>query len=287
MISNPTINEEEIIEYYENCQVDYEICWHLNIMMSMHYGYWTKQTKTLRKALNQMNLELVKQVDINQNDYVLDAGCGVGGSSIYLAKNLGCTVKGISLTPSQIDKCNINSKKHGVDQLVSFEKQNYLSTTFDDNTFDVVWAIESVCYAFDKLDFLKEAYRVLKPGGRLIVADFYAEKYEAGTKNAELMEKWTDSWAIKAYATTDEFVDKCGQAGFENTLVRNVTKNVLPSIKRLYYYFFPGILVTTVSEALGIRTAGQSKNTWSTYYQYKAYKRGLWRYNIISSKKPN
>lgn len=287
MLSTPTINEKDIIEYYENCQVDYEICWHLNSEMCMHYGYWTKGIKTLRKALNQMNLELINQVNISKDDYVLDAGCGVGGSSIYLAKNLGCKVKGITLTPSQVEKCQNNSKNHGVDHLVSFEKQNYLDTNFKDNTFDVVWAIESVCYAYDKLDFLKEAFRVLKPGGRLIIADFYAEPFEEGSKDETIMKKWTDSWAIKAYANTEEFADKTTLAGFKNTVVRDVTKNVLPSIKRLYYYFFPGLIVTSVSETLGFRNAVQSKNTWSTYYQYQAYKKGLWKYNIISSKKPS
>ena len=211
--SSVELNEEEIIEYYEKCQVDYEICWHLSSYMSMHYGYWTKETKTLRRALNQMNLELIKEVNISKNDYVLDAGCGVGGSSIYLAKNIGCKVKGITLTPSQVEKSTENSMKHGVESLVSFEEQNYLSTRFEDNTFDVVWAIESVCYAYDKLDFIKEAYRVLKPGGRLIVADFYAEKYDEGSKDEVIMEKWTDSWAIKSYAHTDDFVEKCSIAG--------------------------------------------------------------------------
>lgn len=284
--TSPELNEEEIIEYYEKCQVDYEICWHLSSYMSMHYGYWTKKTKTLRSSLNQMNLELIKEVSINRNDYVLDAGCGVGGSSIYLAKNIGCKVKGITLTPSQVEKSTENAIMNAVDSMVSFEKQNYLSTRYDDDTFDVVWAIESVCYAYDKLDFIKEAYRILKPGGRLVVADFYAEKFEDGSKDEEIMEKWTDSWAIKSYATTEEFINKCSIAGFSNTNVRNITKNVLPSIKRLYYYFFPGLIVTTVSEALGFRNKVQTKNTWSTYYQYRAYKRGLWRYNIISSTKP-
>ena len=104
MSSTPAINEKEIIEYYEKCQIDYELVWHLNSQMCMHYGFWTPETKNLRQALNQMNRELIQQVAITKNDYILDAGCGVGGSSIYLAKNLGAQVKGITLTPHQVDK---------------------------------------------------------------------------------------------------------------------------------------------------------------------------------------
>ncbi|WP_445384920.1 methyltransferase domain-containing protein [Robiginitalea sp. IMCC44478] len=287
MTQKALINEDEIIRYYEDCQVDYELVWHLNSHMCMHYGYWTKETKNLREALSRMNQELIEQAGIEASDYVLDAGCGVGGSSIYLAKNVGCTVKGITLTPSQVTTSTENAHKHGVSEKVSFENQNYLSTTFEDNSFDVVWAIESVCYAWDKQDFLNEAFRVLKPGGRLIVADFYAAACEPGSRDAILLEKWTETWAIKAYAITDEFEQQCKTAGFSELLVRDATNNVLPSIRRLYYYFFPGIVVTTFSEFFGFRNRTQTRNTWSTYYQYKAYKKGLWRYNIISCVKPN
>src|SRR5919112_1843604 len=49
-----------------------------------------------------------------------------------------------------------------------FLEASYFDMPFEDNSADVVWAIESVCHAKDKFQFYKEAFRVLKPGGKLI-----------------------------------------------------------------------------------------------------------------------
>ena len=281
-----TINENEIISYYDNCQVDYEIVWHLKSHMCMHYGFWDESTSNLRSALNNMNQQVSQYGEIKEGDYVLDAGCGVGGSSIYLAKNLNCKTVGITLSEKQVANCIENAEKHNVSNLCSFQKANYLTTDFPDNTFDVVWGVESVCYAFDKLDFLKEAFRVLKPGGRVIVADFFSVPLKEGSSGDILMNKWTDTWAIKKYAEIDEFYDKMDLAGFEKLKKNDVTNNVIKSIRRLYYSFFPGIVVTTISELFGMRNSTQTQNTWSTYYQYQAYKKGLWKYMLYSAQKP-
>ena len=61
---------------------------------------------------------------------------------------------------------------------------------------------------------------------------------------------------------------------------------MLPSIKRLYYIFFPAIVYTTVLQFLGRRNRIQTANIWSTYLQYKAFKRGLWNYCIVTAQKP-
>ncbi|HQV00578.1 MAG TPA: methyltransferase domain-containing protein, partial [Bacteroidia bacterium] len=278
--------EVEIVNYYDNCQIDYEIVWHLNTHMCMHYGYWDSNTKNLRAALNNMNVQVAKLVNPMPDMHVLDAGCGVGGSSVFLAKNFGCKTTGITLSDKQVQTCFSNAIKCGVAHLSHFEKQNYLNTHFADNTFDVVWAIESVCYAFDKADFIKEAYRILKPGGKLVVADFFNYKVQPNTRQHLLMQKWTSTWAIKQYADVDEFYKKLSNCGFVNCTQKDVTAQVIKSIKRLYYSFFPGLPITYISQWLGFRNRTQTANTWSTYYQYKAYKQNLWRYMFYTGTKP-
>jgi tocopherol O-methyltransferase len=280
------INEEEIVRYYDNCQIDYEIVWHLDSKMCMHYGYWDETTDNLRAALVNMNQKVAAFVEIQQGDTVLDAGCGVGGSSIFLAGTYNCSTVGITLSSKQVETCNRNAEKHNVSHLCSFEKQNYLRTGFPDNSFDVVWAIESVCYAFDKQDFLNEALRILKPGGKLIVADFFETDFHHDITDNSLLNKMANTWSIKKFAGIKEFWGKMHKAGYIKCKKQDVTDNVIKSIKRLYYSFFPGIVITNVAQTMGFRNKVQTANTWSTYYQYKAYKKQLWRYVFFYAQKP-
>jgi cyclopropane fatty-acyl-phospholipid synthase-like methyltransferase len=284
-MSTPSINEAEIIDYYDHCEVDYSLVWQLDEVMCMHYGYWDESTPHHRSALQMMNKKVAEAAQVRQGQYILDAGCGVGGPSIFLA-SLGCQVEGITLSAKQVDTCRENATRFKLNKRINFSQQNYLSTSFDDNSFDTVWAIESVCYAWDKLDFTKEAFRVLKPGGRIVVADFFSQPVIEGSSDDKLMKKWTDAWAIKSYATIRQFNEALTNAGFEKTEERDITSNVTPSIRRLYLSFFPGIITTKVAEWIGARNKIQTKNTWSTYYQYQAHRKNLWCYYIFSAQKP-
>lgn len=284
-MSSPQINAGEIIDYYDHCQVDYELVWQLNEVMCMHYGYWNESTPHHRAALQMMNKKVAAAAQLTPGDYILDAGCGVGGPSIFLA-SLGCQVEGITLSAKQVETCRANAARFDLGDRINFSQQNYLATLFKTDTFDVVWAIESVCYAWEKLDFAREAFRVMKPGGRLVVADFFSQPITVGSSESKLMQKWTDSWAIKSYALTDQFQSDLETAGFERVLCDDITENVKPSIRRLYLSFFPGLVTTSVAEWIGLRNKIQTRNTWSTYYQYKTHRKDLWRYCIFSARKP-
>lgn len=277
---------QEIIAYYEDCQIDYEIVWHLKSHMSMHYGYYYPETKRLREALINLNIELAKFGTIKKGAVLLDAGCGVGGSSIFLAKQCNAFTTGITLSAKQVLVCKENAVKNGVADQCTFEVQNYLNTSFPDNTFDIVWAVESSCYAPEKLDFLKEAYRILKPGGRIVVADFFNNDTIPNIEQDPLMMKWVNTWAIQSYAGVNAFFEKMSLAGFESCQKKDVTIPVYPTIRRLYHASLVGLPVTYLGMLLGLRNKRQTLNTWSTYYQYKAYKKDLWKYMFYVGTKP-
>jgi len=76
----------------------------------MHYGYADEENKSFEKSLFRMNTFLIEQANITKDDYILDAGCGVGGSSIFMSKHTGCRATGITLAPRQVESATKSAK---------------------------------------------------------------------------------------------------------------------------------------------------------------------------------
>lgn len=97
---------------------------------------------------------------------VLDIGCGTGNYSLALAK-AGLKVTGIDISPAMLEKARITVKARGLK--VSFLEGDALQLPFRDNSFDAVISATALEFVPDLDAALGEAYRVLKPGGRLVV----------------------------------------------------------------------------------------------------------------------
>jgi len=102
---------------------------------------------------------------------VLDVGCGIGGTSRYLARSLGTesTVTGITLSPKQVSRATALAEEAGLSN-AKFEVMDALEMKYPDNAFDMVWACESGEHMPDKEKYIEEMARVLKPGGLMVVA---------------------------------------------------------------------------------------------------------------------
>ena len=279
------IDNQNIVEYYDNCQVDYSIVWHLKTHLSLHYGYWDHTTKRLREALLKMNDVLAQKINLMPSDKVLDAGCGVGGSAIYLAGKYNCSVHGITLSKNQADFAKAKAKEKNLGEKVIFSVADFTKMPFPDESFDVVWAVESVCHANDKKEFLKEAFRVLKKGGRLIIADFFRTMDKPDKLQDNLLTNWGKSWAVPHFEYIRNFEEISVETGFTSVESENITQNIRPSAERLYYCFVPGIICDGFLRLVGKRNQLHKANVWSTYYQYKSLKDNLWNYYIFSAKK--
>merc|ERR1712087_956586 len=96
---------------------------------------------------------------------ILDVGCGIGGTSRYLAKAFpSAHVTGITISPEQQQRATSLAGERGISN-AKFELVDALNMTYADNSFDFVWACESGEHMPDKERYVQEMTRVLKPGG--------------------------------------------------------------------------------------------------------------------------
>ncbi len=275
----------DIIAYYDRCEVDYRLLWHLDTQMAMHYGLWHPGVRSLRGALRRQNEYLASLAEIRSGERVLDAGCGVGGGAIYLARETGARVTGITLSERQVARCKANAERSGVGDRTQFLARDFTATNFPDASFDVVWAVESVCHATDKAAFLREAHRLLTPGGRLVLADFFRENVEAGSRDERLLQNWAQGWAVPDFARIEDFTQAATEAGFASIVAEDATRYVARTSRRLYLYSFPARIITRIFQALRLRDAVMTRNVHAARSQYLSLQRKLWTYRIVTAGK--
>ncbi len=273
--------KQDVAEYYNTTQIHYEKWWDLKNSLSLHYGIWEKGIKNFSTSLSNTNRILAELSNISESDKILDAGCGVGGAAMYLSSNKNVQVVGITLSEKQVNFATRIAKERNLDGPVSFRIMDYTKTSFDDESFDVVWACESMSSAPDKQAFINEAYRVLKKGGRLILSDFFLTSDNQLDKKS-LIKKWIQTWLISDLISCELFVEELKNAGFIIKKKLDYTEKIRKSAKRIYY---AAILGAIPSELYNLFHSGVSrfskKHYKSGYYQYKALKENLWKYNIV------
>lgn len=278
--------DDRIVGYYDHCEADYRLFWDLNHSHAMHAGFWDETTRTLRQALKRENEVLAELAGIKEGEHVLDAGCGVGGSSIFLAKTCRCHVLGITLSAKQVHTATRNAIQEGVQENAVFQLRDYTSTGLPSHSYDVVWAIESICHAKEKRLFIKEAMRLLKPGGRLILADGFAAENQGNPDDRLRMKIWLEGWGVESLDQAATFKSGLEEEGFVNIQFHDITKHVIPSSQRLYWLSWPAIPLSKAGEWLGLRHPSQTANLLSAKCQYLTLKKGLWVYGIFYASAP-
>lgn len=279
-----TFTNQDITNYYDHTEPHYRQWWKMDQSMGLHYGVWDKNTRSLAEAILNTNAQLAELGEIKPADLVLDAGCGVGGPAVFLAKKFGCNVTGITLSERQVKTATGFAEKNGVGHLARFEQMDYTKTRFPDQSFDVVWAIESMQTATDKSLFFKEMHRVLKPGGKLLIADVFKKgNWEIG--ETPVMQTMLNGWAMSDILSAPQLGDLIKKHNFGPARERDVTQEVAKSIRRYYWYALAGMVGTKWYNLFHNATYFSKIHYKTGLAQYRAWKQGLWEYRLISIEK--
>lgn len=273
-------------KHYDDCYRDYLFAWCNRENLALHYGYWDKQTTSHHQALLNKNQVLYETSGIQMSDHVLDAGCGIGGSSIWMAKNHNNQVTAITISKQQAHHASHHAKRQNVSEKVTFQVTDFCSTPFADNSFDVIWGLESVCHALNKGDFLKEAYRLLRPNGRIVICDGFILRREFSDDEWQDIVTCLNGWAVPNLCTRDEFARLLEQNQFQNISYNDITAETLPSADYMFKVAKRLKPLQTISQWLGLRSKAQTANFKVGLAQHRLFKDQLVEYGIYTAIKP-
>lgn len=275
--------KEDIIQYYKFCDKSYQH-WsqtRKNKTYEIHYGFFDSNHKKHKESLINMNRVMANKLNLKSGWKILDAGCGVGASSIFMAKNYDVDVVGITLSKLQLKKAKEFAKKHGTEKHTDFKIQDFEKTDFPPDIFDGIFTLESACYANSKKKYIDETYRVLKHDRYFVCADFFATKKKLNEIEQYAMNNWLNGWIIPNIATTDHFKKLLKKTGFKNIQITDITKNIYPSAKNIYRRGKEGYPEDIYRKL----TPMQMEHVKANIFQYITLKMGLWKYLIFYAKK--
>lgn len=208
-------------DHYDRTSVFYRALWGDHL----HHGYFEGQESPKRAQIKLIE-RLAEMAGIPVGSSVLDVGCGVGGSARWLARHLGCTVLGITLSPVQARMAAEAAMREGLGDRARFAVKDAHRLDFPAASFDAVWVIECSEHLVDKRGFIQACHRVLKPGGTMaLCAWLSAERFESEA-HRQLVKEVCDGMLCPSLARMGDYVGWLREAGFDAIRADDVTERV-------------------------------------------------------------
>ena len=233
------INQKKVVNYYKN--LESRLGYTFLTWDTKHFGYYPSKKSDITEKEAQENMVnlLATKLELSNTDQVLDAGCGRGTTSCYLAEKYKCQVTGIDIVDFELKMAKKRAEKLKLKEKTKFYLKDYSNTQFTNNYFDKVFTLETLVHSPDFKKTLKEFRRILKPNGRLALFEYTISP----------LKEWRD-YDLKmlnvintgsAMMSLDKMLHKTfkndiEKVGFKVISDDNITDFMKPSLKRFSKY---------------------------------------------------
>ena len=211
------LHERRVVQTYQSpARLDFNPT---HTTLYLNIGYWAEGAQSLDEAAQAMARLVAEVGQFNSSDEILDAGCGYGDSDFFWATSIRPrSIVGIDINAEEVSKGVERAKDLNLATRIELRVASAVEMPFEDASFDKVASIEASHHFLTREDFLREAYRVMRPGGRLVTTDVLP----LPGRSARFLNP------VNSYSA-DVYITKLRDAGFTNITARSIRADVYKS----------------------------------------------------------
>ncbi len=197
----------------------------------LNLGFWADGASDLDEAADAMADVMARAARLGPGDEILDAGCGFGDQDVYWAGRFQPKrITAVNVSSRQLTRAQQKSRAAGFSNQIRFVEADACALPFDDDSFDVVFSLESAFHFRTRDRFLIEAARVLRPNGRLVMMDLAGVDRKLSLKDRLVERIGRSFWQIpkENLYPLSVYEERVRSAGFIDVEARSVWHSVYP-----------------------------------------------------------
>ncbi|XWS42838.1 hypothetical protein CRYUN_Cryun16bG0048900 [Craigia yunnanensis] len=290
--SDASALRDGIAEFYDESSGLWEDIWGDH----MHHGFYDPDSivsgSDHRSAQIRMIEESLRFAGVSEDPAkspkrIVDVGCGIGGSSRYLARKYVAKCRGITLSPVQAGRANVIAKAEGLADKVSFQVADALKQPFPDGQFDLVWSMESGEHMPEKAKFVNELVRVAAPGGKIIIVTWchrdlgpHEESLQPWEK--KLLSRICNAYYLPEWCSTADYVKLLQSLSLQDIQAADWSRHVAP--------FWPAVIrsALTWKGIISLLRSGLKtiRGALVMPLMIEGYQKGVIKFAIVTCRKP-
>ena len=270
----------QVADHYQELDRLYREVWGEHV----HHGLWRTGRESPLEAVEQLAGFVADRAGVRPGDRVCDIGSGYGASARYMVKHFAAKVTALTITPAQYEYAVATGP---IEDNPRYLLRDWLANELPDTSFDAAYAIESTEHMGDKPRAFAEAYRVLRPGGRLAVCAWIAGDRARAWERRHLLEPICREGRMPGMGTEADYRGLIEGAGFAVEDVTDISREVRGTWGICLRRTARRILMEPSTRRFLLNAASRNRVFLLTMARiWLAYRTGAMRYLVFGARRP-